>query len=167
MPDGIDATRSRGTDYLVTANEGDAREYDCFEEEARVKELDLDPAAFPRAADLQDDYQLDRLTVTTTAGDGPNGNTSLHSLGARSLSVRAADGTLVWGSGDQLEQITAAADPELFNADNDANDSADTRSDAKGPEPEGVEVGQVFGRTRPGAGLDVPCPTGDTGASPA
>jgi DNA-binding beta-propeller fold protein YncE len=49
MPDGIDATRSRGTDYLVTANEGDAREYDCFEEEARVKELDLDPAAFPRA----------------------------------------------------------------------------------------------------------------------
>lgn len=33
--------------FLITANEGDAREYDCFQEESRVEDLILDPSAFP------------------------------------------------------------------------------------------------------------------------
>ena len=50
MPDGaISYTAPAGGEYVVTANEGDAREYDCFAEEERVKDLDLDPTAFPDA----------------------------------------------------------------------------------------------------------------------
>lgn len=57
MPDGSDATRSRGVEYLVTANEGDAREYDCFEEEARVKDLDLEGVLLVRASDSRRDLR--------------------------------------------------------------------------------------------------------------
>ena len=45
----------------------------------------------------------------------------------------------------ELETITAAALPTAFNSDNAANASFDTRSDNKGPEPEGVTVGKLFG----------------------
>ncbi len=62
-------------------------------------------------------------------------------------------GNLVFDSGDKLEQITEAAFPNLppafpavFNASN-ANNNFDDRSDNKGPEPEGVTVAKVFGRT--------------------
>ena len=35
-----------GMDYIVTANEGDAREYDTFEEEVSISDLNLDPSVF-------------------------------------------------------------------------------------------------------------------------
>ncbi|WP_180974938.1 choice-of-anchor I domain-containing protein [Fischerella thermalis] len=41
--------------YIITANEGDARDYDTFSEEVRVKNLALDPEAFPNAEQLQQD----------------------------------------------------------------------------------------------------------------
>jgi 2',3'-cyclic-nucleotide 2'-phosphodiesterase / 3'-nucleotidase / 5'-nucleotidase len=69
MPDAIAAFTIRGQQYLITANEGDARDYDGYAEEARVKNLDLDPTAFPNAADLQEDEAIGRLTVTTAQGD--------------------------------------------------------------------------------------------------
>ena len=55
--------------YLVTANEGDAGDYDGYSEEARVKDLTLDPATFPNAADLQEDHNLGRLKTTSADGD--------------------------------------------------------------------------------------------------
>ena len=51
----------------------------------------------------------------------------------------------MWDSGDQLEQLTRAALPLSFNASNTSN-ALDNRSDDKGPEPEGVTVGKLFGR---------------------
>ena len=68
--------------------------------------------------------------------------------------MRAADGSLVWDSGDAFERLTAAADPALFNADNSENDSADSRSDNKGPEPEGLDLGKIGGRTYAFVGLE-------------
>ena len=58
-----------------------------------------------------------------------------------------ADGQLVFDSGDDFEQITADLLPDDFNSTNDENGSFDNRSDDKGPEPEGVTVGQINGRT--------------------
>jgi hypothetical protein len=40
--------------FLITANEGDSRDYDGYGEEERVSKLTLDPAAFPDAAELQE-----------------------------------------------------------------------------------------------------------------
>lgn len=144
MPDGIASYAHRGQDYVLTANEGDAREYDCWVDESRLADLTLDPGVFADAARLRDDEALGRLTVTTTAARSDAGYTQIQSFGARSMSIYTAGGDLVWDSGDTLERMVAAVDPEHFNAD---EDEFDKRSDNKGPEPEGVVVGKVDGRT--------------------
>ena len=38
LPDAIASYTVKGSTYLVTANEGDARDWDCFAEEVRVKD---------------------------------------------------------------------------------------------------------------------------------
>ena len=73
--------------------------------------------------------------------------------GARSFSIRKADGTLIFDSGDQLEQKIAALFPDLFNSDG-TTATFNTRSDNKGPEPEGVAIGKVAGRTYAFIGLE-------------
>ncbi|MFI6476935.1 choice-of-anchor I family protein [Nonomuraea sp. NPDC050663] len=154
MPDSIAHFRSRGRTFLVTANEGDSRDWDCHSDEARVKSLKLSPTAFPDAAALQKDPELGRLTVAADSPkDAAGAYTELRVFGGRSISVRAASGELVWDSGDQLERLIAERYPANFNADHEANDF-DTRSDSKGPEPEGVTVGTVKGRTYAFAGLE-------------
>ena len=156
MPDGIDAyTAADGREYVVTANEGDGRDYPGFTDEARVRDVVLDPAAFPNAAALQRNSELGRLRVTTTSPrDAAGRYTALHTFGARSFSIRDASGALVFDSGDSFEQITAEALPLSFNSNNDNNASRDSRSDDKGPEPEGVELGEVDGRTYAFIGLE-------------
>lgn len=47
QPDAIASYESKGKSLFVTANEGDVREREGCEEESRVKDLTLDPAAFP------------------------------------------------------------------------------------------------------------------------
>ncbi len=159
MPDAIEAYPYKGDTYIVTANEGDARDYDAFGEEARIRELTLDPGVFPDAGTLQADDLLGRLTVTTTLGDtdGDGDVDRLFAFGARSFTIFKATrkGLVpVYDSGDQFEQIIAAALPKDFNADNDENGSFDSRSDAKGPEPEGLVVGTIGNRTYAFIGLE-------------
>lgn len=155
-PDGIHAFSARGDEYTVSANEGDAREWDCFAEEVRVKDVELNPKAFPDAAALQEDDALGRLNITSTSPTDSQGRViELNSLGGRSISVRDERGRLVWDSGDDLEQLTAKAFPENFNTDNAENDP-DSRSDSKGPEPEGITTGSVRGTTYAFVGLERP-----------
>lgn len=96
LPDAIAAYATENSQYFITANEGDAREYDTFEEEARVEDLLLDPAAFPDAATLQLPENLGRLNVTTTLGntDGDEDYEALYSFGARSFTIWDASGNL-------------------------------------------------------------------------
>lgn len=151
MPDGIAAYQAKGKTYLVTANEGDDRG-----ETARVKDLTLDSTAFPDAASLQKNENLGRLTVSTIDGD-PDGDgdyDQLFAYGARSFSIWDETGALVFDSGAAFEEITAAQLPADFNSDNAENDSFDDRSDNKGPEPEGVAIGQVNGHTFAFIGLE-------------
>ena len=155
QPDAIAAVEFNGQTFLVTANEGDVREYEGFNELTRVGGLKLDPTAFPDAADLQKNANLGRLRVTNTLGDtdGDGDFDKLYAFGARSISVWTEDGQLVWDSGDELEQITAQAFPGFFNASN-TNNTFDDRSDDKGPEPEGLTVGEVDGELYVFAGLE-------------
>lgn len=157
-PDAISAFKHKGKTYLVTANEGDTRDYDCYGEEIRVADADLDPAGFPDAASLQDDARIGRLTATTATGDldGDGDLDEIHVPGARSFSIWTRDGSLVFDSGDEFEQITAAELPDYFNANNDENgdDAFDNRSDNKGPEPEAVAIGKIKGRMFAFIGLE-------------
>ncbi|NJO66703.1 MAG: hypothetical protein HC832_04200, partial [Leptolyngbyaceae cyanobacterium RM1_405_57] len=149
QPDAIATYTVNGETYIITANEGDARDYDAFSEEARIADLILDPVAFPNAAELQDDAVLGRLNVTTANGDIDSDGAfeQLYSYGARSFSIWNAQGKLVYDSGDDFERITAELIPAEFNSNNDENGSFDSRSDDKGPEPEGVTTGVIGGRT--------------------
>ncbi len=157
QPDGIATFKHHGSTYLVTANEGDVREYAGLnapkptgkgDESVEIEDITLDPSAFPNAATLQSRTAgIGRLKVTSFDGDvdGDGDYDELYLFGARSFSIRAADGSLVFDSGDGLEQRTAAVFPSNFNASS-TNNTRDDRSDDKGPEPEGVTVAHVFGR---------------------
>ena len=153
LPDGIDAYESSGATFIVAANEGDARDYECFAEETRIGDLTLDRDVFRFPGLLQRDDRLGRLR-TTTAFPTVEPATELYCFGARSFSIRDEAGNLVYDSGNDFERITAAADPENFNSTNDENGSFDSRSDDKGPEPEGVEIGRAFGSTFAFIGLE-------------
>ncbi len=149
QPDAIAVTSFWGIPFVLSANEGDARDYDGFSEEERLGGLVFDPVIFPDAATLQLDENLGRLNSTTAGGDtdGDGDQDVLLAYGARSMSVWSPLGKLVWDGGDDLEQVTAALLPDDFNSTNDENDSFDNRSDDKGPEPEGITVGTIDGRT--------------------
>ena len=150
QPDAIAAYEADGQTYYVTANEGDARS-----EDERVAELELDPTAFPNAEELQLETELGRLEVSTIDGDtdGDGDYDRLVSYGGRSFSIFDSHGNQVFDSGDDFAQITAEQVPELFNS-NGTLDSFDSRSDAKGAEPEGVVVGEVDGSTYAFVGLE-------------
>jgi len=151
QPDAIDYVRVGGKAYLITANEGDERDYKGFSEEFRVgdKKIVLDEGCFPGAEYLKEDVLLGRLRISNASGDtNADGRyEALYAFGARSFAIwDAATGALVYDSGNDLEQITAA-DPvfgRIFNTQKDKNDFK-SRSDDKGPEPAGVVVAEING----------------------
>jgi hypothetical protein len=156
MPDAIAAYEVFGHTFLITANEGDSRDYSGFSEEARVEDLTLDPTRFPNAASLQQAENLGRLKVTTANGDfdGDGDFDALFSYGARSFTIWTGSVKPVYESGSTLERITAKALPDDFNSSNDENGDFDGRSDDKGPEPEGVVIGKIGHRTYAFIGLE-------------
>lgn len=138
MPDAIDHVKINGADYIVTANEGDSRDYDGFSEEQRVKDLVLDTTAFPNFVELQKDENIGRLKITSTMGDtdGDGDYDALYSYGARSFTIWNGNGQMVYDSGSEISQKTLELTPDRFNDD-------DGRSDDKGAEPESVEILKV------------------------
>jgi hypothetical protein len=148
-PDFIAAVQLAGGTYLVTANEGDPRDFGPgnYSEVKRVAELELDPNRFADAAFFQRPQNLGRLEVSTVDGDsdGDGRYEQLYAFGGRSFGIWTSDGELVFDSGSQFEQIIAAALPPFFNAPDDAN-TFDGRSDSRGPEPEPLDVGTIGGR---------------------
>jgi DNA-binding beta-propeller fold protein YncE len=136
--------------------------------------------------DCREDELLGRLTVAWTDGyrkdaagnpvmfdAAGNENVAgdrlmydnLYAYGARSFSIRDADGALVWDSGDAFEQYIASAEcmlganrdipcADYFNSNHDEGDVFDNRSDNKGPEPEGVTIGKLGEKTFAFIGLE-------------
>jgi len=150
QPDSIASYEVDGATYYVTANEGDARD-----EDERLEDLELDPDTFPNSQELQAEAELGHLEVSTIDGDidGDGDYDRIVSYGGRSFSIRDAKGNIVFDSGDDFAQITAEQVPELFNS-NGTVDSFDSRSDAKGAEPEGVVVGEVDGKQYAFVGIE-------------
>ncbi|AEP30814.1 choice-of-anchor I family protein [Brumicola nitratireducens] len=170
MPDSIANYEWKGATFLVTANEGDAREYffDVADEEActtamgqsydaeagclsysdEVKLEDLTAQAGSALETLQMDGRLNGLRVTKELGDADgNGEyESAYTYGARSFTIWDQNGLVVFDSADDLERITASVHGAQFNNDNDVNEG-DSRSENKGPEPEALTVGTIGART--------------------
>ena len=155
QPDGIAAFQAKGKTWLITANEGDSRDWGNFTEEARVSTLNLDATAFPNGAALKGNAQLGRLTVTRFGGDtdGDGDQDRLLVLGGRSFSIWDTAGKLVWDSGDQFEKYFEKNLPDYFNVSS-TNNTKDDRSDNKGPEPEGVFVSEINGKLYAFIGLE-------------
>lgn len=175
MPDGISLFRKDGKTYLVTANEGDAREYGDYAEETRIKDIaarvklnrslykgytdaEWDELQLNLPSILTDNKQLGRLNVTNSVYTvtGATYYEGLYAFGARSFSIwDAADIAAgpVFDSGSQLESMIAQRLPAYFNASND-NVNLDDRSDNKGPEPEDAEIGVINGKTYAFIGLE-------------
>lgn len=177
QPDTIATFEWNGATFVVTANEGDGREYffdvadeaactaaggldydeddGClsYTDESRAEDLSLDATAFANVNN--DDSDLGRLKVSLERGDTDNDGDyeQLFTYGARSFSIWDAQGNLVFDSGDDMERITAAIYGSAFNNNEDENEG-DTRSDAKGPEPEALAIGQVGERTLAFIGLE-------------
>jgi hypothetical protein len=187
QPDAIATfATDNGSEYFVTANEGDAREYKCLlgglssgsaqAEDSRVGSVGVDGTIID--ASVATNANMGRLGVTrffpATYTNGGNALTaaastdftSLYTLGGRSLSIwkrptgnsDVASATLVADTGDMIERKIAELLPTYFNSDWNTStgvpNNKDSRSDNKGPEPEGLAVGKVFGRTLAFVGLE-------------
>lgn len=168
QPDTIRLVVVGGRRSLVTANEGDSRvrpyadgivdgvkEGAFFSDEASPGDWPLEGSAFGSAGAAGD---LGRLKVVRDLVerhlDGEGRPTRLFAFGGRSFSIfDAATGDLVFDSGGDFERIVAERHPDAFNVSNDAT-RADARSRSKGPEPEGLAIGTVEGRTFAFVGLE-------------
>lgn len=150
QPDTI-AAFSQGSDYyFATANEGDAREWSCLEDDIRGVSLTGDPTVFPTWSDLNDNDELGRLKVDPNLGDldGDGDYDQIYARGGRSVTI-FKNGEEIYDSGSLLETIQVA----LFGTaningqhelDGDlAEYAAQSRSDDKGAEPEGIAIGMV------------------------
>lgn len=167
QPDGIASYNVGEHTYIVTANEGDTRVYqvyleevlveEAFNEEALVKDLILDPIAFPSAEVLQNEKALGLFTVTNTMGDcDDDGDMDrLYAVGTRSFSIFKVTHKglkLVFDSGDEFEHILAEELPDEAFSDETLPLAA--LNVAQDPEPEGVAIGSVDGRTYAFIGLE-------------
>lgn len=188
MPDTLASFEMNGETYILSANEGDGREYiydatqsacetaghswdgddftgtaeytteedDCIShiDEMRGGDLyDLVDSEHPQYAALDDNDQLKRLKFVVDK-DSYGAADTLYAFGARSFTVWNADAELVFDSGDDIAQRVYAADADNFNSDNESNDSADSRSDDKGTEPEAIEVAVIGERAFAFVGLE-------------
>jgi hypothetical protein len=177
MPDTIANYEWKGATFLITANEGDAREYffdvadeaactaaggqdfdsddGCLAYSDEVELGELTAQAGSELEALQADGRLDELRVTNVLGDNDgNGEyETAYTYGARSFTIWDQNGLVTFDSGDDLERITASIHGAQFNNGDDENEG-DSRSENKGPEPEALTVGQVGEKTYAFVGLE-------------
>ena len=182
QPDVLETAEIDGETYLVTASEGDAREYDALFETGILTDTgggdfklvidDEDISGGSDTADVDVDEsafsdgvlsRLEGLEVTARppsfgSGDvsNPGPVSELYLFGGRSYMILDSGGNIVFESGSQLERIVRDSDDvpdDQFNTDNNEN-GIDEESAASGPEPEGVAVGQVGDQTCAFIGLE-------------
>jgi LPXTG-motif cell wall-anchored protein len=165
MPDTIASMQRNDKTYLLTANEGDDRDYSCFSEKVRAGTLTSNWTNGTVDSSLKVNGKLSRLN-TTNAFPTKDAFDAIYAYGGRSFSIWNSSGELVWDSGSQIEEIVARDYPAAFNSD--SSDSAassllmvqgqparmDGRSDDKGPEPEALAVGTIGAQTFAFVGLE-------------
>lgn len=155
MPDGVALYNVDGVDYIVTANEGDSREWGDYLNE---DERDFgDGQTSPSGKITAENSGLTGKVVFFDSSDYDGLDSGLdYVFGGRSFTVFRADKsglTEIYDSGSDFEAKTAEYIPENFNCSND-DKSLDDRSGKKGPESESITVGTVGERTYAFIGLE-------------
>ena len=156
QPDTIASYQWNGATFIVSANEGDSRDWDAYSEDIRAADI-IDPDELNKtfSTELQALYDatggddgLGRLKVTAALVDPDNDGVveSLYAYGGRSFSIWDQNINQVYDSGDDFGRISAAILGNNFNSAHTEN-KGDNRSDDKGGEPEAVDVGTIAGRT--------------------
>jgi len=171
QPDAIASLKGAdGTNYVVTANEGDARSYACLlggtstttleSEDSKISSIyDSTDTGITAVKDAVGSLVVTPFAPATARAIAVTGSTKVktaYSFGSRSFSVwRPANvegvDTMdqVWDSGDLLETLTAQLNPSGYNSDwnttNGGPNALESRSTKKGPEVEGVAVGSAYG----------------------
>ncbi|XP_059168848.1 uncharacterized protein LOC131950653 isoform X2 [Physella acuta] len=152
LPDAIKFHQWRGRKLIFTANEGDTKKYldfgfDETQRGAKFQESDLgSDIPFIMKDALKDNSRLGRLKFSKLDGRDEKGRyQSLYAFGGRSFSIWDAENSLqrIYDSGSSIEETTALYCPHVFNTD---GDHVDDRSDDKGPQPEGLTVGEIGDR---------------------
>ena len=154
--DSIASYQWNGATFIVSANEGDSRDWDAYSEDIRAADI-IDPDELNKtfSTELQALYDatggddgLGRLKVTAALVDPDNDGVveKLYAYGARSFSIWDQNVNMVYDSGDDFGRISAAILGNNFNSAHTEN-KGDNRSDDKGGEPEAIDVGTIEGRT--------------------
>ncbi|XP_060075891.1 uncharacterized protein LOC132555559 [Ylistrum balloti] len=174
--DSIKAIHLGDKSYLLTANEGDTKDYSDipgaggFSEQSRVSHLAIaESSEIAKWAErngfngtLQSNDNLGRLSVSNLEGKVGNTYDVLYAFGGRSMSIfDLATFDLVHDTGSEVEEMIAMEHLPMFNADGKQNDeivssTKDSRSDNKGPEVEGVEAAQIGDTTLVFLGIERP-----------
>lgn len=161
MPDTLSVVTIAGTDYIITANEGDARIDDRdagrFGDVSGADALTplLDPSLPATQTGIRANDQLGRLNISRIDGDlDGDGDIDVPTMfGTRSFSIwNAETGALVGDSGN-LDQLLFALDPSRHGINRD-NLTVDNRSDDKGSEPEALSVFSLGNLTYAAVGLE-------------
>ena len=172
LPDAIGTVDAGGNTYMITANEGDAREYACLLGGTDATKVEAEDPRFADVADTTVDATFKgstiagRMKVTqfspaNISGEAIKSTTKVlnaFSFGTRSFTVWKTNlnngvfpADLVFDSGDAIERIIAQERPRFFNADWNTTsgfmNAFESRSASKGPEPEGLAIGKAYGRT--------------------
>jgi hypothetical protein len=155
QPDAIAGFKVGSGQYFLTANEGDAREYTCLNDDLRGSALKVDARRFPDWKTLSGNAALGRAKVNPTIGDkdGDGDIDTIHLRGSNSMTMYR-NGVVIWDSATLLDQIqTQAFGVANINGSHSLSSDKSTmnyvgqdRSDDKGSEPEGVAVGVVGDR---------------------
>jgi hypothetical protein len=152
QPDNIGWFEASDLPFLILANEGDARSNAAFQEEVLLSEARLDPTAFPEATILQASDSLGSLVVSRSGDtDGDGDLDELYAYGARCITILDAEGRQVFNSGSQIERLIADRIARLAEGPSGVKATYRTK---RGPEPEGLAIGQVAGRTYAFVGLE-------------
>lgn len=155
MPDSISVKTIDGVDYIITANEGDSRDWNGYSNEIEVNfgknEISPSGKITAETSNLKgkvvffDQNDYDGLNI---------GNDYL--FGGRTMTIyRLENNQLeeVYSTGSDFEKITAKYLPNNFNCSND-DKTIDDRSGKKGPEAESVTVGTINNNTYAFVGLE-------------
>jgi len=157
QPDAIDAYEVAGETFVVTANEGDAKDFEV----GVLKNLSLDADAFDLSensyvdgvGELKEPTHLGNMEVNEAAmaafadEDGDGSYSDIYAIGGRSFSIWKRTGSgleRVFDSGRTFEEVFAEQHP-----------AGHTNVVESGPETESVELGGVGDRTFAFVGQEV------------